>query len=195
MATTPDKSKLIEFAIAALAPQTPLALSAKARPNFDIESTLPTAEELTMLDTPNACVTFIKNCLLLAQVSTNLWSGAAKTPSYYRDITSVTERHTVALSTSLAKTATLLLTATQDLCLQCARNKVWTGATHLEKKVIDIDDQTQVKVTRIDLLKSFHEVSIEAMITVAKAFWADPNALQKSDDGISHHYICKCFGD
>jgi hypothetical protein len=193
MATTPNKSKLIKFSIAALAPQTPLALSTKAWPIFDIESTLPTAKELTTLDTPDACVVFIKNHLLLAQVS-NLWSGAAKTPSY-RDITSVTERHTVALLTSLAKTATSLLIATQDLHLRGACNEVWTGATYLEKKVIDIDDPTQVEVTTIDLLKSFHEVSIKAMITLAKAFWADPNALQKSDDGISHHYICKCFGD
>jgi hypothetical protein len=51
MATTPDKNKIIKFAIAALAPQTPLAISTKARPSFDVESALPTAEELATLDT------------------------------------------------------------------------------------------------------------------------------------------------
>jgi hypothetical protein len=33
------------------------------------------------------------------------------------------------------------------------------------------------------------------MIGLAKIFWADPDSTHKADDGMSQHYIQKCFGD
>jgi hypothetical protein len=103
MATTPDFSRIIEFAIAAIPQPTPLALSTKAWSNFVVEAALPTAEELAFFTTPGAeAIKFMKQRLLLAGVLTNLWKGLAKNPSYC-DITSATERHTSApLTVSLA---------------------------------------------------------------------------------------------
>jgi hypothetical protein len=33
------------------------------------------------------------------------------------------------------------------------------------------------------------------MIGLARTFWSDPDAQSKADDGVSQHYIRKCFGD
>jgi hypothetical protein len=159
-----------------------------------VDAALPTPEELAAFSTPSDAINFMKKRLLLAGVSTSLWKDAAKPPSY-RDITSATEKHTSALTASIAKTANSLLIATQELRLRRARNEVWTGATYLEKRVTDTDDATQTEVTQIDLLKTFHEVSVTTMIGLATTFWADPAATHKADDGVSQHYIRKCFGD
>jgi hypothetical protein len=186
MANTPNSSKLTEFAIAPIPPMTPLALSMKARSSFDVEATLPTQEELANFKAPTEAIAFMKERLLLAGVSTTLYKDAAKPPSY-RDITSATEKHTSAFTASLAKTANLLLIVMQELCLHRTCNKVWTGATFLEKRVSDLDDPSQIEVTKIellktfhkvsvDLLKTFHKVSVATMIGLAKTFWADPDS-------------------
>jgi hypothetical protein len=68
-------------------------------------------------DFPAEAVNLMKQRLLLASVSTNLWKDAAKPPSY-RDITSAMVRDATALTAaSLAKTANSLLIAMQELRL------------------------------------------------------------------------------
>jgi hypothetical protein len=99
MATAPNSSKKMEFAIAAIASPTPSALSTKARSTFDVEAALPSKEEFAAFSTPAEAVNFMKQRLLLAGVSTNLWKDAAKPPSY-RDITSATVRDTTTLTAS-----------------------------------------------------------------------------------------------
>jgi hypothetical protein len=192
MATTPDPSKTIEFSIVAKAPPTPLALSKKARPPFDVAQTLPEVNEISHLKTPEEYLTLFKQLLLLSQTSKVLYPE--DTSLSYRDITSATERDTTALDGQLEKTAESLLMATQELRLQRARNEVWSGATYLEKKVTDVDDPSKTTVKTIDILKTFHEVSIAQMIQIANAFWSQPDASSRSNDGMSQHYICQCFG-
>jgi hypothetical protein len=188
MASTPDTSKPTEFDIAAKAPPTPLALSTKARTNFDLQGSLPRDKEMAAFATPSEAIDFMKSILLLAGVSIILWKDSAKTSSYC-DITCATERHTSALSASLAKTANSLLVVTQELHLCCARNKAWTGATFLKKCIIDKEDPTNIEVTTINLLKTFHEVSVDTMIGLARTFWSEPDVQSKVDDGVSQHYI------
>jgi hypothetical protein len=103
-------------------------------------------EELATFKTPSEAITFMKQRLLLAGVLITLW------------------KHTSALTASLGMAANLLLILTQELCLRRAHNEVWTGVTFLEKRVSDLDDRSQIEVTKIDLLKTFHEVSVATMI-------------------------------
>jgi hypothetical protein len=138
MATTPDSSKKIKFAITALAPLTPLAISLKVGSNFDIKSALPTAQELTALNTPDTTVAFIKSRLLLL---TNLLSASVKTPPY-KDITSATQHHTVTLTTSLAKATHYDVRTPSSACMQQSLD--WRNLPR--EKVIDMDDPMQVKV-------------------------------------------------
>jgi hypothetical protein len=62
----------------------------------------------------------------------------------------------------------------QEHRLWCASNKVWTGAMFLENCITNFDNPTQIELTKINLLKTFHEVSVPTMIGLAKTFWSDP---------------------
>jgi hypothetical protein len=171
-----------------------LALSKKARQQFDVEKALPSLDKTKhLLDkTPTKVLAFFTQRLLLSQASKVLYTPDDKTLSY-PDITSATH-NTVALDGSLSKTAESLLIAKQKLRLCRARNEVWSGAAQLEKTTSDTDNPTKTCVETMDLLKTFHEVTISQMIAHANTFWSHPNALSKSNDGMSQHYIRQCFG-
>jgi hypothetical protein len=95
----------------------------------------------------------VKNCLLLAQASKNLWKHSDEPiPTMTSCDITTAEYHTIPLTGSLAKVATSLLVVPQELCLWCACNKVWSVATYFEKNKTNRDSLCTMLKSKMKVL-------------------------------------------
>jgi hypothetical protein len=134
-----------------------LALSKSSPNSFEATSALPALNDLQHLKLIGKFHVFIKHMLKINQLAKQLdYSKNPSTPSYC-DIMSTTDHDMMALDDSSEKTAESFLTSTQALQLRRAHNKVWAGATYLDKKTTNANNPLKVQVELLDLLKNFHK--------------------------------------